>query len=462
VIALALLVATASADDATCALVKNQPAAVVVEADGDPSRLAVDAIFTLLKARCVSLMPPALGVGDPIDAAKAVGAAVALHLHVTTTASPNKLIEPGHKEWKQRVEARVVSVSDRVVLGVVDSSRKLIGDSPSSAVKSFLDSGVGKSTDNIIAPAIDQIVALLAAHATSPAAHATPKPSASGSGTALCEQLKALPLKLLPAGTTEGSGLNTKHFDDVIARCQPSGGDTYSIVLFVSANADKPHFPAHASVNGLLKETKQGGATIATISEERMAPLIQAEFDAMIDEALTQIAYSVRAHLAGESGHDASEEKNCKVVANAPLVLLVDSDADEVRLVVGEITERLRKHCVKLMQPAAGHTADPVEAARAVGAGHALQIHVGMKDSDKTNALIEGTRMTSYTLSVEAKIVAAADHAIIADVVHSSNVLGISPENAVRAITNNPQDKVIGVTADDIAERFAYALSAAR
>ena len=77
--------------------------------------------------------------------------------------------------------------------------------------------------------------------------------------------------------------------------------------------------------------------------------------------------------------------------------------------------------------------------------------------SDKTNALIEGTKMNSYAVSANLKLVNTSTNEIEAVAYKSANILGISPENALKAVekTNNKNQMIVEVVMDDIMKKVA-------
>ncbi len=77
--------------------------------------------------------------------------------------------------------------------------------------------------------------------------------------------------------------------------------------------------------------------------------------------------------------------------------------------------------------------------------------------SDKANALIEGTKMNSYAVSANLKLVNTSTNEIEAVAFKSANILGISPENALKAVekTNNKNQMIIEAVMDDIMKKVA-------
>ncbi len=77
--------------------------------------------------------------------------------------------------------------------------------------------------------------------------------------------------------------------------------------------------------------------------------------------------------------------------------------------------------------------------------------------SDKTNALIEGTKMNSYAVSANLKLVNTSTNEIEAVAYKSANILGISPENALKAVekTNNKNQMIVEAVMDDIMKKVA-------
>jgi len=76
--------------------------------------------------------------------------------------------------------------------------------------------------------------------------------------------------------------------------------------------------------------------------------------------------------------------------------------------------------------------------------------------SDKANALIEGTKMNSYAVSANVKMVNTATNEIIAVSEHSANILGISPENALKAQETTAKNKshdIVGSVMDDLIKK---------
>jgi uncharacterized protein len=77
--------------------------------------------------------------------------------------------------------------------------------------------------------------------------------------------------------------------------------------------------------------------------------------------------------------------------------------------------------------------------------------------SDKANALIEGTKMNSYSVSANVKLVNTATNEIEAVAFKSANILGISPENALKAVekTNNKSQMIVEAVMDDLMKKVA-------
>ena len=77
--------------------------------------------------------------------------------------------------------------------------------------------------------------------------------------------------------------------------------------------------------------------------------------------------------------------------------------------------------------------------------------------SDKANALIEGTKMNSYAVSANLKLVNTSTNEIEAVAFKSANILGISPENALKAVekTNNKNQMIVEAVMDDIMKKVA-------
>jgi uncharacterized protein len=75
--------------------------------------------------------------------------------------------------------------------------------------------------------------------------------------------------------------------------------------------------------------------------------------------------------------------------------------------------------------------------------------------SDKANALIEGTKMNSYAVSANLKLVNTGTNEIEAVSFKSANILGISPENALKAVekTNNKNQMIVESVMDDIMKK---------
>lgn len=75
--------------------------------------------------------------------------------------------------------------------------------------------------------------------------------------------------------------------------------------------------------------------------------------------------------------------------------------------------------------------------------------------SDKANALIEGTKMNSYAVSANLKLVNTSTNEIEAVSFKSANILGISPENALKAVekTNNKNQMIVEAVMDDIMKK---------
>jgi hypothetical protein len=73
--------------------------------------------------------------------------------------------------------------------------------------------------------------------------------------------------------------------------------------------------------------------------------------------------------------------------------------------------------------------------------------------NDKGNALIEGTRMNSYSVSAHVKMVNTSTNEIEAVSEHSADILGISPENALKAVEHNEKQKkanIVSAVMDDL------------
>lgn len=77
--------------------------------------------------------------------------------------------------------------------------------------------------------------------------------------------------------------------------------------------------------------------------------------------------------------------------------------------------------------------------------------------SDKANALIEGTKMNSYAVSANLKLVNTSTNEIEAVAFKSANILGISPENALKAVekTNNKNQMIVEAVMDDLMKKVA-------
>ena len=77
--------------------------------------------------------------------------------------------------------------------------------------------------------------------------------------------------------------------------------------------------------------------------------------------------------------------------------------------------------------------------------------------SDKTNALIEGTKMNSYAVSANLKLVNTSTNEIEAVAYKSANILGISPEHALKAVekTINKNQMIVEAVMDDIMKKVA-------
>lgn len=78
--------------------------------------------------------------------------------------------------------------------------------------------------------------------------------------------------------------------------------------------------------------------------------------------------------------------------------------------------------------------------------------------NDKGNALIEGTRMNSYSVSAHVKMVNTSTNEIEAVSEHSADILGISPENALKAVEHNEKQKshnIVSSVMDDLMKRVS-------
>ena len=77
--------------------------------------------------------------------------------------------------------------------------------------------------------------------------------------------------------------------------------------------------------------------------------------------------------------------------------------------------------------------------------------------SDKANALIDGTKMNSYAVSANLKLVNTSTNEIEAVAFKSANILGISPENALKAVerTNNKNQMIVEAVMDDLMKKVA-------
>lgn len=77
--------------------------------------------------------------------------------------------------------------------------------------------------------------------------------------------------------------------------------------------------------------------------------------------------------------------------------------------------------------------------------------------SDKANALIEGTKMNSYAVSANLKLVNTSTNEIEAVAFKSANILGISPENALKAVekTGNKNQMIVEAVMDDLMKKVA-------
>jgi uncharacterized protein len=76
--------------------------------------------------------------------------------------------------------------------------------------------------------------------------------------------------------------------------------------------------------------------------------------------------------------------------------------------------------------------------------------------SDKANALIEGTKMNSYSVAANVKMINTANNEIEATSFKSANILGISPENALKAVekTNNKNQMIVESVMDDLMKKI--------
>jgi hypothetical protein len=77
--------------------------------------------------------------------------------------------------------------------------------------------------------------------------------------------------------------------------------------------------------------------------------------------------------------------------------------------------------------------------------------------SDKANALIEGTKMNSYAVSANVKLMNTATNEIEAVAFKSANILGISPENALKAVekTGNKSQMIVESVMDELMKKVA-------
>lgn len=77
--------------------------------------------------------------------------------------------------------------------------------------------------------------------------------------------------------------------------------------------------------------------------------------------------------------------------------------------------------------------------------------------SDKANALIEGTKMNSYAVSANVKMVNTSNNEIEATAFKSANILGISPENALKAVekAGNKNQMIVESVMDDLMKKVA-------
>jgi uncharacterized protein len=77
--------------------------------------------------------------------------------------------------------------------------------------------------------------------------------------------------------------------------------------------------------------------------------------------------------------------------------------------------------------------------------------------SDKANALIEGTKMNSYAVSANVKLVNTSTNEIEAVSFKSANILGISPENALKAVekTNNKSQMIVEGVMDELMKKVS-------
>lgn len=76
---------------------------------------------------------------------------------------------------------------------------------------------------------------------------------------------------------------------------------------------------------------------------------------------------------------------------------------------------------------------------------------------DNSGALIEGTKMNSYAVSANLKLVNASTNEIEAVSFKSANILGISPENALKAVekTRNKNQMIVESVMDDLMKKVA-------
>ena len=75
--------------------------------------------------------------------------------------------------------------------------------------------------------------------------------------------------------------------------------------------------------------------------------------------------------------------------------------------------------------------------------------------SDKTNSPIEGTKMNSYAISANVKLINTATNEVEAVSTKSEQVMGISPENALKAASKTKGRVVVDEVMDDLMKKIS-------
>ncbi len=77
--------------------------------------------------------------------------------------------------------------------------------------------------------------------------------------------------------------------------------------------------------------------------------------------------------------------------------------------------------------------------------------------SDKPNSIFEGTKMNSYAVSANVKLINTSNNEIEAVAFKSANILGISPENALKAVerSGNKNQQIVESVMDELMKKVA-------